>query len=155
MTWHRGREEILGMLDRGELGQVVADLGLAQRLITSAKRHLTSADRLGEDDPELAYAAIHDAIRKALTAMLQAQGLRPTTSGGHLVVQDAIKAQFGASMGALLRPVDRIRVTRHAVEYLDEQTWLDADAVQADLPNARKLVEAAEKAISHLTVFQR
>ncbi|MPY99730.1 MAG: hypothetical protein GEU97_17390 [Actinophytocola sp.] len=89
-------------------------------MIESAKRHLKSAGTLGETDPELAYAAIHDAVRKSLTALLQAQGLRPTTSGGHLAVQHAVRAQFGASMGALLRPIDRIRATRHAVEYLDE-----------------------------------
>jgi hypothetical protein len=69
------------MLDRGELAQVVADLDMASRLIASAKRHLRSAELVGEEDPELAYAAIHDAARKAMAAMLQAQGLRPTTAG--------------------------------------------------------------------------
>jgi hypothetical protein len=141
------------MLDRGELAQVVADLGMANRLISSAKRHLRSAEMVGKEDPELAYAAIHDAARKAMAAMLQAQGLRPTTAGGHLAVQHAVKAQFGASMGKLLRPVDRIRTTRHAAEYPDRETWIDADAVLADLPAAQRLVDAAEKAIEHLTVF--
>lgn len=56
-------------------------------------------------------------------------------------------------MGTLLRPIDRIRATRHAVDYLDEETWLDADAVQADLPKAQKIVDAAETAIGHLTVL--
>jgi hypothetical protein len=65
----------------------------------------------------LAYAAVYDAIRKALSALLQAQGLRATTKRGHLAVMDAMHAQFGPSMGAILRPVDRIRVTRHEDEY--------------------------------------
>lgn len=112
------------MLERGELSQVTADLTLAHRLIESAKRHLKSAAKLGEDDPELAYAA------------------------------NAVRAQFAASMGALLRPIDRIRATRHAVEYLDEETWLDADAVHADLPKAQKIVDAAGTTVGHLTVFQ-
>ena len=56
-------------------------------------------------------------------------------------------------MGKLLWPVDRIRITRHRVEYLDSETWIDADAVLADLPAARELVDAADKAIGHLTVF--
>ena len=119
MSWVRGRDEILGMLERAELTRVVADVGLAERLIASAKRHLTSAEQLSDEDPELAYAAIHDAVRKAMAAMLQAQGLRPTTAGGHLTVQHAVRAQFGSSMGKLLRPVDRIRITRHRVEYPD------------------------------------
>lgn len=153
MSWERGRPVILGMLERNELSRVVADLGLARRLIASATRHLKSASALSEEDPELAYAAVHDAVRKALTALLQAQGLRPTTSGGHLAVQHAVKAQFEPSMGALLRPIDRIRATRHAVEYLDEETWIDGDAVVADLPKARKIVDAANNAIEHLSVF--
>ena len=119
MSWVRGRDEILGMLERAELTRVVADVGLAERLIASAERHLTSAEQLSDEDPELAYAAIHDAVRKAMAAMLQAQGLRPTTAGGHLAVQHAVRAQFGSSMGELLRPVDRIRITRHRVEYPD------------------------------------
>ncbi|MGH3679665.1 MAG: hypothetical protein ACRDT2_05305 [Natronosporangium sp.] len=153
MTWARGRDEILGMLERGELSRVVADLGLAKRLLASARRHLESAAALSAQDPEPAYAAVYDAIRKALTALLQAQGLRPTTAGGHLTVQHAARAQFGASMGGLLRPVDRIRTTRHAVEYLDADVWIDADAVHADLPVAVALVDAAEQAVEHLPVF--
>lgn len=58
-------------------------------------------------------------------------------------------------MGPLLRPVDRIRTTRHAVEYLDEETWIDADAVHADLPAAQALIDAAGKAVDHLPVFVR
>lgn len=46
MSWERWREEILGMLERGELSRVVADVGLAERLIASARRHLDSAHQL-------------------------------------------------------------------------------------------------------------
>ena len=153
MSWERGRDEVLGMLDRSELSQVLADLTMAERLIASARRHLASADQLLEADPELAYSAIHDAVRKAMAALLQAQGLRATTAGGHLAVQHAVKAQFGSSMGGLLRPVDRIRTTRHRAEYPDVGTSIDAEAVLADLPAARQLVDAAEKTIEHLPVF--
>ena len=153
MSWARGRDEILDMLDAGELGQVIADTQLAQHLIAAAHRHVRSAATLADDDPELAYAALHDAIRKAMTAMLQVQGLRATTVGGHLAVQRAVRVQFGASMGALLRPVDRIRSTRHAIQYPDRESLVDADMVRADIPAATALVDAAAKAIEHLTVF--
>lgn len=155
MSWQRGREEILAMLDQGELTQVVADLDLAQRLLAAAGRHVSSAEKLCDSDPELAYAALYDAIRKALSAMLQAQGLRPTAERGHLAVQRAIRAQFGASMGALLRPVDRIRTTRHAIQYPDAETYIDADQIRADLPAAVELIDAAVKAVPHLPVFTR
>jgi hypothetical protein len=155
MSWPRGRDEILAMLDSDELTQVVADLDLAHHLLAAARRHVGSAETLCASDPELAYAALYDAIRKALSAMLQAQGLRPTSGGGHVAVQRAIQAQFGPSMGALLRPVNRIRTTRHAVQYPDAETYIDADQVRADLPAAVGLVEAAEKAVPHLSVFTR
>lgn len=155
MSWQRGRDEILALLDQGDLTQVVADLSLADRLLSAARRHIKSAETLLDDDPELAYAAVYDAIRKALSAMLQAQGLRPTTQGGHLAVQHAIRAQFGASMGPLLRPVDRIRITRHATQYPDSETYTDSEDVRADLPAAVALIDAAAKAVPHLEVFVR
>lgn len=98
-SWARGREEIIGMLQRRELTQVVADAELAERMLSTARQHLTSAEALAAADPYLAYAALHDAVRKSLAALLQIQGLRATTTGGHLAVQHAARAQFGASMG--------------------------------------------------------
>lgn len=137
----------------GSLPALLPTWTWARRLVTSAQRHLESAAALRLDDPEMGYAALYDAIRKSLTALLQAQGLRPTTAGGHLAVQHAVKAQFGASMGKLLRPVDRIRATRHAVEYLDEEVHIDAESVDADLSKARAIVDASLKAVGHMTVF--
>lgn len=155
MSWSRGRDEILEMLEADELSQVIGDMDLANRLLASARQHLESAERICEEDPEFAYAGIYDAVRKAMAAMLQAQGLRATTFGGHLTVQRTVRAQFEPTMGALLRPVDRIRTTRHAAEYPDEGTYIDSDAVRADLPKAKAVVEAAEQAVPHLPVFKR
>ena len=95
------------MLERGELSQITAN-ELADRLLATARQHLASARLLADTDPYLAYVAVYDAIRKALSALLQIQGLRATTSGGHLAVMHAVQAQFGASMGAILRPVDAL-----------------------------------------------
>jgi hypothetical protein len=79
--WARGREEILGMLERGELSRVTANAGLADRLMATARQHVASVRLLADSDPYLAYVAVYDAIRKALSALLQIQGLRATTSG--------------------------------------------------------------------------
>jgi hypothetical protein len=152
-SWERGREDILGMLQRRELTQVVADAELANRMLATARQHLRSVELLAADDPYLAYAALHDAVRKALAALLQTQGLRATTTGGHLAVQHAVKAQFGATMGAILRPVDRIRSARHDAEYPTEGTWFDEDTVLDDLPKARAVVEAAVKTLPLLSPF--
>ena len=153
MTWDRGRAEIVGMIDRRELTQIVANTELAERLLSAARQHLVSAEQLASSDSYLAYAAVHDAIRKALSALLQMQGLRATTSGGHLAVKHAVQAQFGVSMGRLLRPVDRIRVTRHEAEYPGQSTYIDEDTVRDDIPAAQAIVDAVAAAIPHLTVF--
>ena len=65
----------------------------------------------------------------------------------------AMHAQFGPSMGAILRPVDRIRVTRHEAEYPGQATYIDEDAVLDDLPKAEAVVEAAAKVMPHLAAF--
>jgi hypothetical protein len=152
-SWSRGREEILGMIQRRELTQVVAESELASRMIETAQQHLVSAQLLAGSDSYLAYAALHDAVRKALAALLQVQGLRATTTGGHLAIQHAARAQFGSSMGAILRPVDRIRTTRHEGEYPGPTTWIDQDTVNDDLPAAQAVVDAAAKALPHLSPF--
>ena len=67
----------------------------------------------------------------------------------------AVQAQFGASMGAILRPVDRIRVTRHEAEYPGQATYIDQDTVLDDLPKAEAVVEAVAKALPHLAPIHR
>jgi len=141
------------MIERRELTQVIANADLAERLLATANKHLVSVEQLAATDSYLAYAAVHDAIRKALSALLQIQGLRATTSGGHLAIQHAIQAQFGASMGPLLRPVDRIRSTRHEAEYPGQATYIDEDTVRDDLPAAKAIVDAVTSALPHLSPF--
>lgn len=90
-SWARGRDEIIGMLQQRELTQVVADAELAERMLSTARQHLVSAEALARTDPYLAYAALHDSVRKSLAALLQIQGLRATTTGGH-VAAHAVRA---------------------------------------------------------------
>jgi hypothetical protein len=56
-------------------------------------------------------------------------------------------------MGAILRPVDRIRVTRHEAEYPGQITYIDEHSVLDDLPHAEAIVDAVAKALPHLTPF--
>ena len=39
-----------------------------------------------------------DALRKSAASLLEAQGLRATSRGGHLAVQEVVTAQFGATV---------------------------------------------------------
>lgn len=153
MSWNQGRDVIERLLRDGHLEQVLADSDLAVAILDQAKNHLATAEREAALDPYVAYSALYDAARKALAALLQAQGLRPTRAGGHLTVLEAARAQLDPPLGKLLRPLDRMRRTRHAAEYPTTTSILTADDVQLDLPHGRELVTAAERILPELTVF--
>jgi hypothetical protein len=63
-----------------------------------------------------AYQLAYDALRKSAASLLEAQGLRSTSRGGHSAVQDAVIAQFGTSIRAL-RSFSRLRRARNSFEY--------------------------------------
>ena len=104
MRWNQGRDVIDRMLADSQLQRVPASREHADRLIVQARKHLKSADEVCDDDPEGGYTLVYDAARKALTAVLENQGLRPTTRDGHLAVYDATRAQLDPPMGQALRP---------------------------------------------------
>lgn len=60
--------------------------------------------------------------------MLQAQGLRATSKGGHYAIQEAIAAQFTKPPPCdAFRPFGRLRRTRNQVEYDDITSITDED----------------------------
>jgi hypothetical protein len=63
-----------------------------------------------------AYQLAYDALRKSAASLLEAQGLRATSRGGHLAVQDVVTAQFGTTVG-VFRSFGRIRRARNSFEY--------------------------------------
>lgn len=156
MGWAPGRDAIVAILDRRELEIVVASMDLANALLAQAEEAIDTAREAATAGRWYsAYANLWDGVRKALSSLLQAQGLRPTRTGGHIVVEQAAIAQFSGSMGALLRPVPRMRSTRNDTEYPDPDTQIEPDVVLADLDKAREIVQACRKVLPHLTVFQR
>ena len=70
-------------------------------------------------------------------------------------MEQAAAAQFSGSMGALLRPVPRMRNTRNDTEYPDPDTQIEPDLVLGDLEKARDIVQACRSVLPVLTVFQR
>lgn len=75
------------MLERGELEHVPAGVELAERLLVQARKALLVAEfAFGNEAHYSGYSDRYDAVRKALTAVLQIQGLRPTRDGGHIAI---------------------------------------------------------------------
>jgi uncharacterized protein (UPF0332 family) len=144
MTWLPGRAELEGFLAKNELETVTPDLVVADRLIATASLHLESAALLKDaGDLTGAYQVAYDAMRKSSAALLAAQGLRATTSGGHVVVQDAVSAQFGNTSQAF-RSFRRIRQARNRFEYPDAGTaGATTDDVDDAIATATKVRDAA------------
>jgi HEPN domain len=154
MRWNQGREVIDRMIATSELQHVPASREHADRLIRQARRHLVSADEISDDDPPGGYTLVYDAARKALTAVLENQGLRPTTRGGHLAVYEATHAQLDPAMGQVLRPFDRMRRQRHDVEYPPtDAPQISAEDVREDAAKAAAIIDLSERVLDQMSPF--
>jgi hypothetical protein len=154
MRWNQGRATIDRLIADGELQRVPPSREHADQLLAQARRDLASAELLQVNNPKRAYESLYDAARMALTAVLENQGLRPTTRGGHIAPFTAIAAQLDPPMGSVLRPFDRMRRTRNRSEYPSFTTpEVTADNVSADLPAARGIVETCEGVLDEMSPF--
>ena len=144
MPWELGRETIERLLDDGRMERVVSSEDLADRLMDDATAHIESADAIQAVDPTGAYQLAYDAARKACSALLALQGLRATTRGGHMAVQDAVREQFGP----VFAPFARMRRRRRDSEYpdVDTPTITNADA-EDGIAEASEIVKAAAQLI--------
>ncbi|MBX9470484.1 HEPN domain-containing protein [Microcella sp.] len=153
MTWQQGTAVIDQLLNRGELERVTPNPEFALASLDLCDTHIATAQSSLSSDPVAAVAVAYDAARKALVALLLAQGLRPTHRGGHIAVTDAASAQLDPP-NRIGRQVDRIRRLRNDNEYPD------AGAPQASMENAadaiavaRDAVQAAQLVLPHLSPF--
>ena len=118
MRWNQGCAEIDRLITAGELQRAPPNREHADQLLAQARKDLASAEVLRDDNPKRAYESMYDAARMALTAVLENEGLRPTSHGGHIAPYTAITAQLDPPMGTVLGPFDRMRRTRNRSEYL-------------------------------------
>ena len=147
-SWRRGRTVIQRLLDDSALDRVRPSAKHARRLLSEARTNLASAKVIAPSDPSGSLHLAYDAARKASTALLAVQGLRPTSRGGHRAVQDAVSAQFGGPF----RDFARMRRQRNRSEYptADSPTVTADDATDAVtraaamFDRAHELVETGE-----------
>lgn len=154
MRWEQGRPAVDSLLRDGHLQQVPASRDHAERLLTQARRHLTSARVTAADDPEGSYALLYDAARKALWAILENQGLRPTSAGGHLAAYEALRAQLDPPLGHVLRPFDRMRRQRRDAEYpRTDAPELEPEDVAEDVPKVEAILELADRVLDQMSPY--
>jgi hypothetical protein len=132
----------------------VAEPGACRQIAGSAGQHINSVRLAVAADPEGAYALAYDAARKALAAVLENQGLRATTRGGHLAVYRAARAQLDPPLGNVLRPFDRMRRQRDAQEYPSfDAPALTAEDVLEDVAKAEQIIDLAARALDEMSPF--
>jgi HEPN domain len=154
MRWNQGRGQVDRLIADGQLQRVPANREHADQLLTQAHKDLASARLLLDANPKRAYESIYDAARMALTAVLENEGLRPTSRGGNIAPYAAVSAQLDPPMGAVLKPFDRMRRTRNRSEYPSFTTPdVTPENVQADLPVAASIVEVCEGVLDQMSSF--
>jgi hypothetical protein len=143
-----------GMIARGELERVPAGRDHADLLLSQARRHLASAAAIADSDPAGAYQLLYDAARKSLAAVLENQGLRATSRGGHIAVREAVTAQLDPPLGGVLRPFDRLRRRRNQVEYPSAAApSIGADEVERDVPKVDEILDLAARVLDQMSPF--
>lgn len=105
----------------GDVERIVANMAAAGERVNDARRHLNSARLLAASDVTLAITACYDAIRKAITAHMTANGYRPRNgNGAHRIVLQYARSQLdGAIAGEDVDRADALRRDRATAEYGD------------------------------------
>jgi hypothetical protein len=117
-----------------------------------------SARALAVDDPALAIAACHDAIRKAVTAYMLATGLRPRAGeGAHRIVLVYARHVLGYVITEDdLTEAEGIRRDRGLAEYGDyPSSQFSADHVNAAADVAERIVNAVASELARLARNKR
>lgn len=139
MTWARGRATVDKLLAEGGLEPVTGAAADGTTWLISAGALLASARREAGRNPEAAYVLAYDAARKASTALVVQQGLRPKTTGHHVTVEQVVRAQFGGPFdryGALRRRRSEIEYPQHPGDDITAAEAEDAIAAAQAIQDA-------------------
>ena len=67
---------------RGQIEAVAPDSAVSQDELAMARRHLATARGIADSDPVVAYTALYDATRKAISAHMRNSGYKATPGLG-------------------------------------------------------------------------
>jgi hypothetical protein len=149
--WEQGRTAIEKMMADHYLQRVPASREHAETMLAQARQYAASARLLAPTNPDASYVLAYDAARKALTAVLENQGLRPTSRGGHIAVIDAVTAQLDPPLGSTLRTVGRMRTRRNRVEYPGPDVApVTEDELAETLPKVDAVLDLATKVLDSM-----
>lgn len=152
--WQQGRAEIETLIAEGRLQLVSADRALADFYLEAATKHLVAAKQTLEIDSTGSFQLAYDGARKALTAVLENQGLRSTTKGGHRAVEDALRAQLVPPMGQQINNFGWMRKLRNDSEYPTlERDTADLEAAKTAKKYAAEIIDMAKRLLDEMPVY--
>ena len=147
-----GGEAVERRIASGRLERVTVDVVGAQSFLDGARAHVRVLALLAEEDPDGGYALAYDAVRKALTAMLAAQGLRPTRAGGHVVVIEVARALLDPPHGELISSAEAMRRQRNLLEYTPAEHGGTMRSEVLDLiPIVEQLIDITSAFVADIT----
>ena len=150
MRWNAGEATVERLLAAGHIERVQGAQADGESWLERARRGLEAAQVLVESAPDSSVVLAYDAARQACVALLAQQGLRPTTAGGHYVIEEVIRAQFGPS----LRAFGGLRRRRNELEYpLYPTEQADTAEAAETLGTAAEIIAAAAKLVPNLGFF--
>ena len=135
-------EEIQRLIERKVIQRTKPDPITARSEIQTALVHIESAKKIMADDPNLAFTALYDAMRKSVTAHMRSNGLRVTKgAGAHKKTGEyAVVALAHLDIGHHLDEFDALRNLRNQSEY--EALYVQPDDVSDALEHVRIIVES-------------
>jgi HEPN domain-containing protein len=157
LGWLPGAPATGFLLDRGQIERVEPNPAHARAILAQARMHLSSARILAAtEDVGAAFVTAYDAARKALSAMLAAQGLRTRGGdGGHRVLSELIQAQLPQHKGTV-REFDWMRQKRNDTQYPDpDKPTATANDVTDGIAAAQRIVELGERFLEFVTTQRK
>jgi hypothetical protein len=150
MRWGAGEADIDQLLAQRYLERVQGAQADGGSWLDKARQTLDAAGLIVQAAPDSSIVLAYDAARQACVALLAQQGLRPTTTGGHKAVDDAVRAQFGAG----LRAFGGLRRRRNELEYPDYPAeHADTEEATEALQTATEIINAASQLLPDLGFF--
>lgn len=150
MRWNAGETAVERLLEQGHIERVQGAQADGESWLERARRGLDAARIVADAAPDSSIILAYDAARQACVALLAQQGLRPTTAGGHYVIEEAIRAQFGSG----LRAFGGLRRRRNELEYplYPSEEASAAEAAEA-LETAGGIIDAVAELLPSLGFF--
>lgn len=154
LRWQQGRERIEEMLNQRLLERVSADRALAEAMLAVANKHLAAAKHTLEVDSVGSFQLAYDGARKALSALLQTQGLRATSKGGHRAVEDALRAQLVPPMEKQMNSFGWMRKLRNDSEYPNaDRDVADHQAAISAHTTCAEIIVMVKQLINEMPVY--